>query len=167
MDEELQKPTEEEAEEDVLLEWEFNEYERPERSKKWYLVAGLAAIAFLIYALLARNYIFGVIIILVALIYFLYDLHEAPTVQFAITPAGVHVGRKFIRHRDIAHFWIVYKPGHVKALYLRPSIWTTPQLSIPLEEQDPLQVRGVLLQYVPENLNEEDEPVSEALGRML
>ena len=87
--------------------------------------------------------------------------------QFAITPAGIRVGRKFIRHRDIAHFWIVYKPGHVKALYLRPAVWTVPQLSIPLEDQDPLQVRGTLLQYVPENLNEEAEPVSEALGRML
>lgn len=167
MDEELQQPVEQTEDEDVLLSWEFGEYERPERSKKWYLVAGLVAAGLLLYAIFARNYIFGVIIILVALIYFLYDLHEAPTVRFAITPAGVHVGRRFIRHRDIAHFWIVYKPGQVQALYLKPLHLTMPQLSIPLEGQDPLQVRGILLQYVPENLNEEDEPVSDALGRML
>lgn len=155
------------VDEDVLLGWEFSEYERPERSKKWYLVAGLVAAGLLAYAILAGNYIFGVIIILVALIYFLYDIHESPKVRFAITPAGVRMGRKFIRHRDIAHFWIVYKPGQVAALYLRPARWTIPQLSIPLEGQDPLQVREILLQYVPENLNEEDEPVSDALGRML
>lgn len=153
--------------EDILLAWEFNEYERPERSKKWYLLAGLAAVGFLVYAILSRNYIFGVIIILVALIYFLYDIHEAPRVRFAITPAGVQLGRRFIRHKDIAHFWIVYKPGHAETLYLRPARFTIPQLSIPLEGQDPLQVRELLLQYVPENLQEEDEPVSDAIGRML
>ncbi len=167
MDEEQQSELVSDIDEDVLLSWEFNEYERPERSKKWYLIGGLAAIALLMYAIIARNYIFGVIIILVALIYFLYDIHEPPKVRFAITPAGVRVGRRFIRHKDIAHFWIVYKPGHVQALYLRPAGWTMPQLSIPLEGQDPLQVRELLLQYVPENLNEEDEPVSDALGRML
>ena len=164
-----EEPVEElvgEGDDDVLARWEFDEYPRHERSKKWYVIAALIGAALVIYSLYTNNFIFGVIIILIALIYFLYDLHEPPTVECSITSSGIQVGNKMFKHRDLHHFWIVYKPGEVQSLYLRPRLWSVPRLAIPLEDQDPLQIREILLPYVRENLKEDDEPVTDFMARV-
>jgi len=164
-----EEPVEElvgEGDDDVLARWEFDEYPRHERSKKWYAIAALIGAALVIYSLYTNNFIFGVIIILIALIYFLYDLHEPPTVECSITSSGIQVGNKMFKHRDLHHFWIVYKPGEVQSLYLRPRLWSVPRLAIPLEDQDPLQIREILLPYVRENLKEDDEPVTDFMARV-
>jgi len=155
-----------EGDDDVLARWEFDEYPRHERSKKWYMIAALIGAALVIYSLYTNNFIFGVIIILIALIYFLYDLHEPPTVECVITSSGIQVGNKMFKHRDLHHFWIVYKPGEVQSLYLRPRLWSVPRLGIPLQDQDPLQIREILLPYVRENLKEDDEPVTDFMARV-
>jgi len=151
----------------VLASWEFPEFEKPERGVRWYVIAAVISGSLLVYSIISRNYIFGVIIILIALIYFLYDLHEPPQTVCSITTAGIQLGKKFVRYSNIAHFWIIYKPGITTTLYVKPKIFTVPELGIPLQKEDPLQIREILLQYLPENLKEEDEPLSETLGRVL
>jgi len=151
---------------EVLMDWEFDEFESPNRGVVWYLAATIIGGLMLLVAIWTHNYIFGVIIILVALIYFLYDVHDAPRVGFGITTNGILIGRKFFRYKDLANFWIVYHPGEVEKLFFKPSRLTIAELSIPLEDQDPLQIRELLLQYLPENQEEDDEPLSETVGRI-
>ena len=158
--------SEDDGADDILARWEFDEYPRHERSKRWYIIAALIGAALVIYSLYTNNFIFGVIVILIALIYFLYDLHEPPKIECVITAPGIQVGHKMFKHRDLHHFWIVYKPGEVQSLYLRPRVWSVPQLAIPLDEQDPLQIREILLPYVRENLKEDDEPVTDFMARV-
>lgn len=167
MEEEQTVFTEAPTDDDVLASWKFLEFEKPERGMRWYFFATIVAGLLLLYSILTHNYIFGVIIILVALIYFLYDLHDAPETSLSITTAGIEVGRKFIKYRDIVNFWIIYKPGVTTSLYFKPRVFAIPLLSIPLMDQDPLQIREILLQYLPENLTEEDEPLSETMGKIL
>ncbi len=152
---------------DVLLGWSFEEYETPERSTKWYFIATLAAGLLLLYSLWTANYIFGVVIILIALVYFLMEVNDAPDVSCEITTAGIKIGRKFLKYREIDDFWIVYKPGNVHRVYFQPGVFTIGEFSAPLGNLDPLQIRELLLQYLPESEDKDDEPLTSQLGRML
>jgi hypothetical protein len=150
-----------------LMRWEFDEYHRPHRGTKWYFFATIIGGALLLYSVFTGNYIFGVIIILVALIYFLYDVHAPPKTSFTITTSGVKLGRKYYKYRELDDFWIVYRPGDHTHHYINPSRMGVANLSIPLDEEDPLQIRELLLQYIPENEHEDDEPLSEVFGKIL
>ena len=152
---------------EILMEWEFDEFEKNHRGWVWYLVAAIVGGFLLVYSIWVGNYIFGVLIVLIAFIYFLYDVHDAPKVRFAITTAGIKVGRKFFKYRDLHDFWIVYHPGEVTNLYFKPSTLTVGIISIPFVKEDPLQIRELLLHYLPESEHEDDEPLSETIGRVL
>jgi len=39
-------------------------------------------------------------------------------------------------------------------------------VDILIDDQDPAKIRKVLLEYLPENLDKEDEPISDTLGRV-
>ena len=48
----------------TFVEWEVDEYPRPERSHKWYILVGGAALLCLIYAVLTANFLFAVIVLM-------------------------------------------------------------------------------------------------------
>lgn len=152
---------------EVLLGWAFEEYEKPQRGTKWYLIATVVAGLLLLYSIWTANYIFGVVIILTALVYFLMEVNDPPDVSCEITTAGVKIGRKFLRYKELQEFWIVYKPGEEHRLFFKPSVFTIGELSAPLGQLDPLQIRELLLQYLPESAEHDDEPLSNQLGRIL
>ena len=52
-------------------------------------------------------------------------------------------------------------------LYINPKSMWRPHIGIPLLDNDPNHVREALLTYLPEDLEQEDEPTSDFLGRLL
>jgi len=100
------------------------------------------------------------------LIIFLHSTKKPDKVSLAITEDGLEVGNNFYLYKEIKKFWIIYEPPDVKNLYfdfkgLRPT------LIIPLENKNPVQIRKILLDYLDEDLEKEDESLSEYLGRKL
>jgi hypothetical protein len=159
--------TEEQQEKgNIILGWEIPEYEKYERGKRWYVWAGIVFGLMLIYALYTVNFLFVVILVLAAVIIVLRTVSEPIKVEFAIFEDGVGVGSKFYQWKDIDSFYIIYEPPEVKNLYFNPKGLRS-RISIPLLKQNPLKVREVLLKYLLEDLEEEQEPLSEAYSRML
>lgn len=164
---EKEKNSKQEHHGEVLLGWSFEEYEKPDRSTRWYFIATLIGGALLLYSLWTANYIFGVVIVLIALVYFLMEVNDAPDVSCEITTSGIKIGRKFLKYKELENFWIVYKPGQTHRVFFEPAVFTIGELSAPLGNLDPLQIRELLLQYLPESEEHDDEPLSNQLGRML
>lgn len=149
-----------------LLSWEVPEFEKHERTKRWYIISIVASLLLMLFAFLTSNFLFAVIIIIAALIVILRDGQEPEMVRFIIATEGVVIGRKFYDYDEIKDFAVVYKPNlGIKNIYFEFKTVIKPRLSIPLINNNPLPIREILLKYLPEDLERTDQPVSEALGK--
>lgn len=151
----------------IVYEWAVKEYNKHERDRRWYVVMGLIAAALVIYAVLVANYLFALIIILFAIILYLHDLQEPLEVYFAITETGIILGKKFYRFSELENFWIIYSPPDVQNLYFTLGGVIKHRLQIPLLNYDPQPIREYLSQFVLEDTEQAEEPLSDRFARLL
>ena len=150
-----------------IVDWEAPEYEKHERTKLWYISAITVALLLLLFSFLTANFLFAVIIIIVALVIILHDSREPDMVRISLTDEGLVVGRKFYDYDELKNFSIVYKPRQgVKNIYFEFKSVAKPRLSIPLGNMNPLPIRKDLLKYLTEDLDRTDQPLSESLGKL-
>jgi hypothetical protein len=72
-------------------------------------------------------------------------------VDFEINPLGVKVGERLYGFREIKSFWIEYDPAlDIRELSLQLKKWYHTYVKIPIYEQNPVQLRLVLLNFLPE-----------------
>jgi hypothetical protein len=164
----MTEPGPEDQGENEIMGWDVDERTHYDRDRRWYLIAGFVAGAMLILAILTMNYLFAVIIILTAIVY-IYNHGQAPLkVRFSVTDEGVRYGSRFYDFDDLKDFSIVYKPKlGINNLYFEVQGFFQQRLSIPLGPENPLPIRQKLLQYLPEDKDRTEIPLSEALARML
>ncbi|PIR06723.1 MAG: hypothetical protein COV55_02670 [Candidatus Komeilibacteria bacterium CG11_big_fil_rev_8_21_14_0_20_36_20] len=151
----------------VFATWEFPEFEKPPRNKWWYLAFAVAAILLLIFAYFSKNYLFAIIIVLFLVIYIINEKKEMATIQTILTEDGILINDKLIEYKDIQNFYIVYLPPEIKNLYLQPKNSLKQRITLPLQQQNPVEIRQILLQYLDEDLAKEDVPNSENISRIL
>lgn len=150
-----------------LLRWTVDEFERYERGPVWYAAMIALALGLLLYSVVTQNFLFAVIILMFGVIIGLSSLREPQKLPFAITSRGIGIGGRFFSFKEFGSFWILYEPPHVKNIYLEFKHAIRPHMVIPLYEENPLAVREMLLQYLSEDAGQEDEPLSDVLGRVL
>ncbi len=150
-----------------IFRWEVDEYVRHERGPVWYAVAFLVGLSLVLYAIVTRNFLFAIVLIMAGVIIALSALREPQRIQFMVTTRGVALGSQFVPFRELKSFWILYEPPQLKNLYVDFRSPITPHLVVPLEEQDPLELRKTLLEFLSENASQEEESMSEILGRLL
>ena len=149
----------------ILASWNVREFERRDRSLVWYVGLGLIAVVLLIYAVYANNFLFIVIILLSGFVFYLQHKSGVSRVEFNITSRGIKLGTKTYYYKDIGKFWIIYDPPEVKKLYFVFKSSLTPRLMIQLKNQNPLTIREILLQFLEEDLEKEEEPISESFAK--
>lgn len=165
---------------EVLFSWKFYEFPQYERGKNWYIWAAVVFIGLMFFAIFnpqiyfrkpyitfsAPNLMFVFLIIIAYLIIFLFhrNNHE---IEFKIAEDGILVNNKFYEYKKIKIFYIIYEPPEIKTLYFEPKSIFSPRLPIPLEDQNPVEIREILLKYLDEDLDRTDEPVSDQTSRML
>lgn len=150
-----------------LLRWVIPEYTQHERGRNWYIVAGLIAGFFLVYAIATANFLFAVIVLLGLVTLFVRHQHAPMNLEVAIYQDGIAVGERHFEWKELKDFWIVFHPPEVKTLYISFQNGWRPRLPIPLEDTNPMKVRQELLVYLEEDLDREDEPTMDALSRLL
>jgi len=152
----------------ILKSWDVPEFESHKRSKGWYITAIIAAFLMLIFALFTANFLFAVIIIISAYIIILHDNRTPDMVKFSITDEGVIIGRRFHDYDEIKNFSILFKPTQkLSNIYFEFNSQIKQRLSVPMINENPLQIREILLKYLSEDLERVNEPLSEQLSRLL
>src|SRR3989344_5481594 len=145
---------------EVLFNWVFPEFPRYERDKSWYFWASVIAVILLIYAIFSANFLFAVIIIVSSLTILMFH-RSNNEINFKITEDGILLNKQFYDYRDIKNFYIIYQPPAVKTLYFEPKSIFRPRVPVSLEDQNPVKIREVLLNYLEEDLERENEPTSD------
>ncbi len=151
---------------DVMFGWKIREYEKTPRDRRWYMIMGVITVLLLVYSIFTDNYLFSLIIVLFGIVLFMHEIQEPLELDIAVTETGVLVGKKFYRFSELDQYWIIYDPPYVKNLYLITKSVLKNRISIPLLDNDPRPVRDYLEQFLEENLDEEEEPLSDRLSRM-
>ncbi len=151
----------------ILAEWAVPEYIKYEHFFGWYVMTFLIGGFFLIQALWTRNFLFVIIILLVGIILYFHERNTPNLVEFIITEEGVILGEKFYPYENFESFWIVYNAPDIKTLYFTLKQMLRSELPIHLENQNPVAIRNILLNYLPEDIEKEEEAVEEQLSRFL
>jgi hypothetical protein len=152
---------------EVQYEWTVKEYEQHDRNKNWYVIMGMIGIALAAYGVITANYLFALITVLFGIILFMQDMVAPMDVYFAITNTGVVIGKTYYRYSELSNFWVIYNPPFTKNLYFSQSNVLKHRMQIPLYDYDPRPLREYLAQFLDEDLDQEEEPLSDRMSRLL
>lgn len=150
------------------ISWKIDEVNKNPRTKRWYIIASIIAVALIVYAIIDKNYFFALIIIISGGLIVFYDNEPAREVDLTLKYDGVEIGKKFFEYETMNNFYIIYRPKEdIRKLFFEFKNPIKHRLSIPLKDKNPIEIRDYLLQYLNEDLDKEHEPLSEGLAKML
>jgi len=162
------------------IKWQVPEYRKPQRHKHWYTAATIFVLVCLFFCFFAirdwqliflgasSNFLFALIIIVTTIIMIINESQQSIMVNVELGPEGIKIGAKFYDYDEFKNFSVLYKPKQsLKNLYLEFKSSIHPRLSIPLRSLDPLNTRNFLLQYLDEDLDRTEPPLSEQLTKLL
>ncbi|MCB9802877.1 hypothetical protein H6761_02565 [Candidatus Nomurabacteria bacterium] len=151
---------------EILATWQIPEFSKTEKSKKWYIYFILILIALLVYSYFDKNPLFAIILVFFSLIYWLNEKRDPEKLDFAITEDGLIIGKKFIEYKNFKDFYLIYQPPKIKNLYFQPRNTFKPLVTIPLLDQNPVEIRKILLEFMTEDLEKEEIPGLESIGEI-
>ncbi len=151
-----------------LLSWDLVEYEKRQNSKKWSFFAMVVVSILLLYAIVTSNFLFALFIVIASIVIIMNENKESILLKFSIVEDGIILGDRFYEYARFNDFSIIYKPKeNVKQLYFEFKNSLKQRLSIPLYDINPIVVRKELKNYLIEDLDRTNLPLSEQLSRIL
>ena len=134
----------------VFHEWQAPEYEIYEKDRKWYVVMGLLLAFIIIYAIFTDGLVMAITFILIGVVAYIILNKKPRVITFYITDDGIVAGREIYEFENINSFWIFYEPEGIKVVSLHVKSKFSPYIHIPIENEDPLKIREIILNYIEE-----------------
>ena len=141
--------------ETIYHEWEAPEFEDHDRDKTWYTYVVCLTIGAVFLSLITGSGLSALIFGLIGTIIFMMGSQKPRNMQFAISPMGISCGEKHYSFNDMESFWIHYNP-QVQEISFKGKKMLSPYIKIPLGEQDPMLIRSMVSNYLPEEKQEEE-----------
>lgn len=153
---------------DALHGWKYKEFEEHERGVIWYIVFAIALLLIAIYCFTTKNFLFLVIIVMFVLLEVMFKLRKPDYLDFSIYTTGIRLENFFYFWDEIKEYYIIYDVERsVKKLYFIFNKTTSISLCIELENQNPLEIRDTLNNYINENVDRKYEHFSDQISKML
>jgi hypothetical protein len=135
---------------EILHQWQAPEFEVYEKSNRWYLLAGAFLLAIITYAMFTNGPIMAITFILIGIVGYIHLQKEPRLVTFTITNEGIIADKDMYLFENIHSFWVFYEPHHMELISLHTKAAMLPFVHIPLENEDPVHLREMLLPFIPE-----------------
>lgn len=150
----------------TLAQWHAVEHNHQPKSPAWFavLAAGITVVS--VGFLLTGNIIGAITIALAGGMVYYTAQHEPKVVRYRLMTEGVAFNNTLYHYRDLEAFNIVYQPGVVKTVILRSNRTFAPLLHMEIGDADPLAIRDILLEFVPED-QDLQEPLVDIYARRL
>ena len=149
------------------IQWVIDESAATKRGVRWHIGAAGIGMVLMLWAVVTVNFLFAVIVLLIGLSIFLESARGTKELPVTLTTEGIHVSETLYRYKDIRDFWIITDPDGIHTLFLRFTSSLKPRLPLEIRQYDPEHVRAFIGQFVPEDVTEETESFSDALGKIL
>lgn len=137
------------------LEWKALEFPKKKKAKSWFIIPGLITIALGIFALSTDNILFLIAIVLTFFVFYVYANKEPRIIKFKINEKGVEIDDKLHDFDSLRSFWLFYSPPEQKELSLRSRKTLLPYIRIPLDKENPNEIRKFLSRFLPERRHKE------------
>lgn len=151
---------------EILAHWQIPEFTKTEKTKKWYIYFAIILVLLLVYSYFNQNPLFAIILIFFTFVYWLTEKREAENLDFVISEDGIIIGNKLIEYKELKEFYIIYQPPKIKNLYLQRRNTFKPLITIPLLDQNPVEIRKILLEFMNEDLEKEEIPGLESISEI-
>jgi c-di-AMP phosphodiesterase-like protein len=127
------------------------------------IVFVLIGVAFIIFQ---QSTITAIFFFLVVVVMFIIGFKKRTALFWELGPLGITADTISYRYNDLRSFWIEYQPGYLKELSFQSKKWYHSYIKIPLNQENPLEIREFLLAFLPEERHEDTiiEIISRKLG---
>ena len=96
----------------------------------------------------------AIFLLLCSLILILYAGKSPEVSKISINQRGIAIGETVYYYKDLRSFWIHYEPGSLKELSLEAKKWYMPYVKVSIENKNPLVMRSLLVNFIPEKEHE-------------
>jgi predicted membrane metal-binding protein len=138
----------------IFLSWTTPEFAYHKKGLAWFIVLALIAIVFFIIALIMQNYIFALLVLLASFLIYIQALKKPPKIKVAIAEEGITVQETLFPYKELSSFWL-FEEMEIRTLSLESKKLLRPRISIPLAQQNPNEIRQILIGFIPERKQEE------------
>jgi hypothetical protein len=142
-----------------LMSWQAPEFIYYEKSRRWYVVAVLIFAALIAYAIYERSFVMAITFVIAGGIFYYFAQKKPAQLDIVVTDAGIKYHDRFFPYEDLNGFWITYEPPDLKILTFSTRFLMVPKLSIILTQQDPVELRKILIEELPEDKKLEENAV--------
>ena len=112
---------------------------------------GLILLGIIIYAIITNSILMAITFILIGMLGYIYAEREPRQIRMEINAEGVAADRIMYEYDDLKSFWIFYEVEYgFKVLSLHSKKTFLPHIHIPVGDANPILIREVLLNYLPE-----------------
>jgi hypothetical protein len=139
-----------ESQKHVLLNWEAPEYIKHPKGQLWFMIAGALIVLLVLYAIWTNSWTMAVAFIVFAGVYSITHHKEPGNIRIEVDGFGITVAGRRIPYNRIKTFWIISRPPVVNVLKLLLTEKFMGEMSIQLGDQDPGEVRTILIRHIPE-----------------
>ena len=146
--------------------WKALSHEPQRRPPGWYLAFALISLGLIIFGLYSHSILTVVTFCVIIFSVLLLGNLQPSAVTYKATKTGIALGNTIYPYKIIKTFWIVYNPPEVKTLNFETTAYFNNQLTLQLGNQNPMELKRFLNQYLQEDLNRE-ESVTDTLARRL
>lgn len=114
------------------------------------LMAGAAALLFY-----DRDTLLAIFLMLSSLVLVLYANKRPDMSKISVDQTGISINDRMYYYKELKSFWIDYSPNGPKELSLEAKKWYFPHIKVSLEKEDPLELRSLMINFVPERIHEQ------------
>lgn len=146
----------------TFLSWEAPEFTYRKKKADWYWALGLIIVAGIILAIIDKNFLLGVLVILAGGLVFFFSQKKPDTISVELSNQGIKMNESFYTYEKIDSFWIT---GNDEGWQLMIHIHriASPLVTLPIPDDiNPVALREALLDYLPEQ--EKIEPWSHRMS---
>ena len=149
----------------TLLEWQAIEHTHRPKSPVWFVVlAAATTLAVGLQIFFYANFIGALTLAFIGgLIY--YVAQQKPNImRYRIMVDGIALNNTLYHYQDLEAFNVIYEPGEVKTVIFRSKRRLSPYIHMEIGDADPVEIRDVLLEFLPED-QELEEPLVDIIAR--
>lgn len=150
----------------TLMSWQAPEFIYHEKNRNWYIIVVLIFAALIAFAVYSKSFLMAITFVVAGGIFYLYAQKKPITMDIAIREDGIQYHDQFFPYEVLNGFWITYEPPEVKSLTISTSQLFIPKITIILTDQDPVEIRKILIEEIPEDKDLEENTI-DALTRRI
>ena len=130
--------------------WRAAEREFTEKTMGWYVVAGIVALTLVVAALVVKNFLFALFLVLAVVVLILTTRRRPRVVEFRIDESGIRMGNIGWPYDQIESFTFHTRPGRLDHLVLRRKVAFNPFVHIPIDDRLAVKAKTALAARLPE-----------------